>query len=290
MKNKNKIETRTQSYLDGIDSPDDMRKLQISQLPDLADEVRQRIIQVVSDQGGHLASNLGVTDLTIALHYVFNFRSDRLLWDVGHQCYGHKLLTGRRDDFPTLRQAGGLSGFPAPSESEYDLFATGHAGTAISTAVGLAWADQANKLDTSVVAVVGDASIVNGLSMEGINSAGTLNRQLLIILNDNSMAIDRTRGAVSHALDRIRTTHTYVDLKKTTKQILNDLPLGKGLAEAIRSLKDTMRTALHGEKLFEPMGLDYFGPVDGHNIRDMIWILRRLREINKPVLLHVHTQ
>ena len=278
------------SLLDQINGPDDLKHLRPGQLQQLAEEIRARTIEVVSRRGGHLASNLGVAELTIALHSVFDFRTDRLLLDVGHQCYPHKLLTGRRDRFDTLRQADGISGFPAPSESEYDLFATGHAGASISTAVGLAWADQAEGRGNKVVALVGDASIVNGLAFEGLNNAGTLKRQLLIILNDNSMAIDRTRGALAHALDRIRMTHTYADLKASTKHILHRLPGGGGLADAIRSLKEGARTALHGEQFFEPLGLNYFGPVDGHNIRDLIWILRRLADIDRPCILHVHTE
>ncbi len=192
--------------LQTITSPHQLRRLDEAQLQQLAGEIRQTIIQTVSKRGGHLASNLGVTELTVALHYVFDFSRDRLLWDVGHQCYPHKLLTGRYGRFETLRQAGGISGFPDPAESFYDLFATGHAGTAISTAAGLAWADQQAGADTKVVAVVGDASIVNGLALEGINNAALLGRQFLIVLNDNSMAIDRTQGALSNVLDRVRTT------------------------------------------------------------------------------------
>ncbi len=276
--------------LDTIRSPADLADVPPRRLHELAEEIRSHIIATVSRRGGHLASNLGVTELTIALHSVFDFRTDRLCWDVGHQCYPHKLLTGRKERFETLRQADGISGFPAPSESPYDPFATGHAGSAISTAVGLALAEQAAGRDNKVVAVVGDASIVNGLSFEGLNNAGTLDRQLLIILNDNSMAIDRTRGALAAALDRIRSTHTYADLKASTRSLLRHLPGGEGIAEAIHHLKEGMRTALHGEKFFEPLGLTYFGPVDGHNIRDLSWILRRLGRIDKPCILHVHTE
>jgi 1-deoxy-D-xylulose-5-phosphate synthase len=278
------------NLLSRIHSPADLRSLDNDDLSELAEQMRRRIIDVVSRRGGHLASNLGIAELTIALHSVFDFARDRLLWDVGHQCYPHKLLTGRGERFDALRQGGGLSGFPAPSESEYDLFATGHAGTAISTAVGMALADQQAHRDSRVVAVVGDASIVNGLSFEGLNNAGTLNRQLLIVLNDNSMAIDRTRGALAHALDRIRTTSTYSDLKNSTKQLLSRLPLGGNIAEALHNVKEVLRTGVHGEKFFEPLGLHYFGPVDGHDIRELTWILRRLRDVPSPCILHVHTE
>ena len=276
--------------LDRIISPHQLRRLNEEELAQLAKEIREKIIEVVSRQGGHLASNLGVAELTIALHYVLDFSDDRLLWDVGHQCYAHKLLTGRVGLFETLRQAGGISGFPAPAESRYDLFATGHAGTAISTAVGLAWADKASGSNRKIVAVVGDASIANGLALEGINNAVMLDRQFLIILNDNSMAIDRTQGALARVLDRIRMTHTYSDLKQSAEHLLQHIPLGGEISEALRSIKDGLKTTLHGGQLFEALGIAYFGPVDGHDIGQLVRMLRRLTEIDQPVLLHVHTQ
>ena len=278
------------SVLDRITTPHQLRRLDMKELAQLADELRRRIVEVVSRQGGHLASNLGVAELTIALHYVFDFSHDRLLWDVGHQCYAHKILTGRGERFGTLRQAGGLSGFPAPSESPYDLFATGHAGTAISTALGLAWADQAARRDTKVVAVVGDAAIGNGLSFEGINNLHMLQRQFLIVLNDNSMAIDRSRGAMSNVLDRIRMTGKYARMKESTERLLAHLPLGEEMTEALRHVKDTLRTTLHGEQVFDALGVSYFGPVDGHDIPMLIRLLRALSRMDRPALLHVHTQ
>ena len=190
------------SLLSNIHSPADVRALKAKDLPKLAEEIRERIVSVVSNGGGHLASNLGVTELTIALHRVFDFSKDRLLWDVGHQCYPHKLLTGRADRFDTIRKNGGLSGFPNISESEYDLFNVGHAGTAIATAVGMARGDSMQKKDTRVVALVGDASIVNGVAFEGLNQAGTLKRQFLTILNDNSWGIAPTQGGFAEHLAR----------------------------------------------------------------------------------------
>ncbi|MDP6543569.1 MAG: 1-deoxy-D-xylulose-5-phosphate synthase [Phycisphaerae bacterium] len=275
--------------LDSITSPDQLRGLSDSELSHLADELRDRIISVVAARGGHLASNLGVAELAIALHYVFDFPSDRLLWDVGHQCYAHKLLTGRNDRFDTLRQNGGVSGFPSPDESPYDLFATGHAGTAISTALGLAWSDRHDGLDTKVVAVVGDASIANGMSLEGINNLAVLKRQFLVVLNDNSMAIDRTRGGLAYALDRVRLTDAYTGLKHSTENILHHLPLGDEISDAIRNIKAGLKTTIHGRQVFEALGLGYFGPVDGHNIPDLIRVLRRLKKIDHPVILHVNT-
>ncbi len=278
------------NLLPRIDSPHQLSRLSEAQLKQLADEMRQRIIDVVSRRGGHLASNLGITELTIALHVAFDFSQDRLLWDVGHQCYAHKILTGRGRRFDTLRQAGGLSGFPNPAESNYDLFATGHAGTAISTAAGLAWADRRAGLDTKVVAIVGDASIVNGLSMEGINNAALLKRQFLIILNDNSMAIDRTRGAMAGALDRVRMTQAYSDIKQSTEHLLQHLPLGGEISDALRNIRTGLKSTIHGGQIFETLGFEYFGPVDGHDIPMLIRLLRRLAQLDRPALLHVHTQ
>jgi 1-deoxy-D-xylulose-5-phosphate synthase len=276
--------------LDRITSPHQLRRLSEAELVRLADQLRQRIVEVVSNRGGHLASNLGIAELTIALHYVFDFSRDRLLWDVGHQCYAHKILTGRGKTFDTLRQADGVSGFPAPSESPYDLFATGHAGTAISTGVGLAWADRAAAADTKIVAVVGDASIVNGLALEGINNAALLNRQFLIILNDNSMAIDRTHGALARVLDHVRTTTAYADIKHSAEHVLQHLPMGQELTEALRNIKAGLKTTIYGKQIFETLGFEYYGPIDGHDVHELILMLRRLSRINQPVLLHVHTQ
>lgn len=280
----------TDSLLDTITSPHQLRRLEPEQLTSLAEEIRQRITDVVQRNGGHLASNLGITDLTLALHYVFDFASDRLLWDVGHQCYAHKILTGRGGQFDSLRQAGGLSGFPSPAESEYDLFSTGHAGTAISTAAGLAMGDFLAGRDSKVVAVVGDASIVNGLALEGLNNAALLKRQFLVILNDNSMAIDRTRGALAEALEHVRMTNTYGEIKKSTERMLDHMPLGESLNKTLRQVRGVLRTTVHGAKVFEPLGFSYFGPINGHDVETMISVLERLAHYDRPAVLHVHTQ
>jgi len=283
---------KPESILAQISSPHQLRRLSYDKLGELAEEIRERIIDTVSRYGGHLASNLGVVDLTIALHYVFDFSRDKLLWDVGHQCYPHKLLTGRTERFNSLRQSGGLSGFPSPAESPYDLFYSGHAGTAISTAAGLAWAQSADEsvTDSKVVAVVGDAGIVNGLSFEAINNAALLKRQFLIILNDNSMAIDKTRGALAKALDRIRMDRRYSGLKQSAESMLQRIPLGEEISEAIKSLKQGVKTTLHGGKIFEALGIAYFGPIDGHDIPGLVRVLTGLSEIDVPVILHVRTQ
>ena len=275
--------------LDRITTPHQLRRLSTGELDQLAEELRKRIIEVVSKNGGHLASNLGVAELTIALHYVFDFTHDRICWDVGHQCYPHKLLTGRAGRFDTLRKADGLSGFPSPAESEQDLFYTGHAGVAISTAAGLAWADQMAGSDRRTVAVVGDGSIVNGVALEGLNNAAMLDRQFLIVLNDNSMAIDQTRGAMARALDHLRTSRTYKDLKASTHNLLDHLPMGGEITETLRSLKEGLKTTLHGGRVFESLGFDYYGPVDGHDVHALIAEFRRLEQVNRPGVLHVHT-
>ncbi len=280
----------TQSILESLSTPRDLHGLTEQQLAQLAQELRQRIIQTVAKRGGHLASNLGIAELTLALHYVFDFTKDRLLWDVGHQCYAHKILTGRCGQFDTLRQAGGICGFPSPAESSYDLFATGHAGTAISTALGMAWADHAAKRDTKVVAVVGDGSIVNGLSMEGINNAALLQRQFLIVLNDNSMAIDRTAGAMARVLDRLRMSSKYADAKRSAEHLIKNLPLGEEMHDALRKLRDGLRTTIHGPQIFETLGFVYFGPIDGHDIPHLIDVLQRVGKLTRPAILHVHTQ
>jgi len=278
------------SLLESVHGPADVRALPRERLPALAEEIRQRIIEVVGHNGGHLTSNLGVTELTIALHRVFDFSRDRLLWDVGHQCYPHKLITGRNDRFETLRKAGGISGFPEISESEYDLFNVGHAGTAIATAVGMARADTLLGRDTSVVALVGDASIVNGVAFEGLNQAGTVKRQFLIVLNDNEWGISPTQGAVAEYLARFRVSNFYDDVKAQIKRLLPKLPLlGRPVYDMLAHLKEGIKATVSPGQIFESMGLQYVGPVDGHDIDHLIEILEVVKRANHPVLLHVHT-
>jgi len=276
--------------LEQIRSPADVKALAADQLPLLAEEIRARILAVVSHGGGHLTSNLGVTELTIALHRVFDFEADRLLWDVGHQCYPHKLITGRNDRFDTIRKAGGLSGFPDIQESKYDLFNVGHAGTAIATAVGLARADQLLGRDACTVALVGDASIVNGVAFEGLNQAGTLKRQFLVVLNDNEWGISPTQGAVAEYLARFRVSNFYEEVKAHTKKLLPRLPLlGKPVFDMIAHLKEGIKATVSPGQWFEALGLQYVGPVDGHDIKHLIEILDVLKRAQHPVLLHVHT-
>ncbi len=266
------------------------------QLPQLATELRAKIFDAVSRNGGHLASNLGVVELTIALHYVFDFGPhpagpDKLLFDVGHQCYPHKMLTGRAEKFDRLRKKGSVSGFPNPDESAYDLFAVGHAGTAISTAVGIARGDLAQNKNSHVVAVVGDASIVNGLALEGLNNAGTLKRQLLIILNDNGMSISKPQGAFSQYLERIRVSTTYEEFKKVSRNIVDQLPEGvsHAIEQAWRSLTEGVKGAMWPGQIFEAMGVKYMGPIDGHDLPGLVNFLGEIKHVDRPIILHVKT-
>jgi len=284
-----------------ITGPADVRKLSIAQLGELAQEIRDAICTQVSRTGGHLAPNLGVVELTLALHYVFDFAHDRLLFDVGHQCYPHKLITGRYPLLGKLRTRDGMAGFPEPSESPYDLFRVGHAGTAISTAVGMARGDTLNKegFDPQAhpggrraVAVIGDASIVNGVAMEGLNAAGTLHRQFLVVLNDNGMSISKPQGALAKQFDRLRLSHTYADFKKQAKEALQGMPGGGLAAKAYHRAGEAAKAMIsdtEGYGWFEHFGLKAVGPVDGHDLPSLIEFLREAREINRPMVLHVKT-
>ncbi len=279
------------TLLEQIDSPIDLRKLSTEKLPQLAEELRARIIDVVGRNGGHFASNLGVVELTIALHYCFDFSKDRLLWDVGHQCYPHKLLTGRSDRFDSIRKPGGISGFPCIAESEYDLFDVGHAGTSIATAVGMARGDALVGRKSKVVALVGDASIVNGVAFEGLNQAGTLDRQLLIVLNDNKWGISPTQGGFAEQLAKFRASNVYDEMKQRVKTLLPRFPLvGKPMIEALGLLKEGIKATVTPHQIFEQLGLLYVGPVDGHDVAHLIYLLNMLKDVQRPVVLHVHTE
>lgn len=277
--------------LEQINSPCDLKKLSVVELEKLADEIRSFMIETVSRTGGHLGSSLGVVELTLALHYVFDFKADKLLWDVGHQCYAHKIITGRKDGFGLLRHREGPSGFPNPAESQYDQFAVGHAGTAVATAIGMALGQQQKGESDKIVAFVGDGSIVNGVSFEALNNLGLVKRQLLILLNDNSMSIDATQGALAKYFSKIRLSHTYEDLVKTTNNILEHLPvIGKGVEDAINRIKKTIRMTLPASQMFESLNIPYFGPVDGHDIKSLIQLFSGLSALNHPAILHVYTK
>ncbi len=276
--------------LESITSPHDIKRLSMRELETLANEMRQAIRDQMSKTGGHLAPNLGVVELTIALHYVFDFPHDRLLLDVGHQCYPHKLLTGRFGEFETLRQWGGLSGFPEPRESEFDLFSVGHAGTSIPTAVGLAKGDELNdEDDRRVVAFIGDSSIVNGVAMEGLNYAGTLGRQFLVVLNDNGMSIGVPQGGMASYFDKVRVSTTYNVMKRRAKGVLRHLPGSGVVAEMYHRLGDMTKSFIAHHHIFEQFGLLCVGPIDGHDIRGLIDMLNEVKDIDRPVLLHVKT-
>jgi 1-deoxy-D-xylulose-5-phosphate synthase len=284
------------SFLDRITRPGDLKALSQDDLAALAVEMRGRIFDAVSKNGGHLASNLGVVELTLALHYLYDFGPhpdgpDRLLWDVGHQCYPHKMLTGRAADFDRLRKKGHVSGFPSPEESPYDLFAVGHAGTSISTAVGMARADAAAGRNNHVVAVVGDASIVNGLALEGLNGAGILRRQLLIILNDNGMSISQPQGAFSQYLERVRVSTAYDEFKRAAEKIVHVLPhtVGNTIEQMWHAFRDGLKGVIWPGQIFETLGLKYMGPVDGHDLPGLIDMLAEIKHVQVPVLLHIKT-
>jgi 1-deoxy-D-xylulose-5-phosphate synthase len=279
-------------------TPADLRALPVERLPQVAEEMRRAIREQVQNSGGHLAPNLGVVDLTIALHYVFDFLHDRLLFDVGHQCYPHKILTGRLERFAKLRQTGGIAGFPEPSESPYDLFAVGHAGTAISTAVGMArgddlngegFAPEANPTGRRVVALVGDAAIANGVAMEGLNAAGTLKRQFLVILNDNGMSIARPQGAIASYFDGLRVHPKFREARRKAKTLATKLPGGAVLREVYERVGGALVDLVAENSWFTHFGLVSLGPVDGHDLPRLVAILREVAQVDRPVLLHVHT-
>jgi len=283
-------------FLEKINSPADVKKLSVPELKDLAEEIRQFILKSVSKTGGHLASNLGVVELTLAMHYVFDFKQDKLLWDVGHQCYTHKIITGRRDKFKDLRRVDGISGFPNPEESPYDQFSVGHAGTSIATAIGMALGDQIagkgkKSRENKIVTITGDASIVNGTSFEALNNLGLVKRQMLIVLNDNSMAIDATVGAMAKYFSKVRLSHTYEGLRKTTSNILEHMPvIGKSVEESIERIKKGIRMALPASQMFESLNIPYFGPVDGHDVEALVQLFEASAHLNHPAILHVYTK
>ena len=280
----------SESLLNTLRGPQDLKRLPIDCLDDLAAEIREAICGQVSRSGGHLAPNLGVVELTIALHYVFDFSHDRLLLDVGHQCYPHKLITGRQALLDRLRQTGGMAGFPDPRESDYDLFSVGHAGTAISTAVGMARGDQLRgEGDRHAVALVGDSSIVNGVALEGINNAGTLNRQFLVVLNDNGMSIGHPQGALAATFDKARLHPSYKGFKQRSHEMLHHLPGGPTLEEVYHRLAEMTKAAIGREHLFERFGLLCVGPVDGHDLPTLIEMFTEVKDIERPVLVHCKT-
>ena len=278
--------------LDKLRTKRALAKLKPHQLTALAADIRKFLIQSIADTGGHLASNLGVVELTLALHSVFNTPQDKIVWDVGHQAYIHKILTGRRQRFNSLRQLDGLSGFPKSAESPHDAFNTGHSSTAISAALGLAAARDLTGQDHKVVAVIGDGSMTGGLAFEGLNNAGRANTNLLVVLNDNQMSISQNVGAISRHLNKLRITSGYLGVKEDVRAALEQLPVvGESLAKGIKSAKSKVKYAMQlPGVLFEELGFKYFGPVDGHDIVSLKRILRQTQRIKGPVLVHVLTK
>ena len=276
--------------LDRIDSPADLKGLTLSQLEQLASEIREELVTTVSANGGHLASNLGVVELTIALHRVFDSPRDRIIWDVGHQAYTHKLLTGRKEQFATLRQYQGLSGFTCRQESAHDPFGTGHASTSVSAALGMAIARDLSRDDHHVVAVIGDGAITGGMAFEALNQAGHLGSRLTVILNDNGMSISPTVGGLAKFLSRVRFDQRYYLAKESGRRLLSLLPLGKRLWRASQQVESSFKSLIMPTMLWEALGFAYMGPVDGHNLRELELALSKARDYRrKPVLVHIIT-
>jgi len=286
------MDIKAGKWLQNINSPDDLKKIGKEHLHEVCDELRQYIIDVVSIHGGHFGASLGVVELSVALHHVFNTPYDQLVWDVGHQAYGHKILTGRRDIFPTNRKYKGLSGFPKRSESEYDTFGVGHSSTSISAALGMAMASHyKGEKDRQHIAIIGDGALTAGLAFEAMNHAGIEKSNLLIILNDNCMSIDPNVGALKEYLTDITTSHTYNDLRDNVWKVLGKLPVGKNFS---REMASKLEASLKGlvissSNLFEALKLRYFGPIDGHNITKLVDVLTDLKDIPGAKLLHIKT-
>jgi 1-deoxy-D-xylulose-5-phosphate synthase len=278
------------SFLEKINSPEDLKKMSKNDLPLLASEIRKVIIDVVSKNGGHLAPSLGAVELAIAIHYVFNAPDDKIIWDVGHQSYAHKLLTGRKEQFHTLRQYNGICGFTRMSESPYDAFSTGHSSTSISAGLGIACAKRMKNDNSKVIAVIGDGSMTAGLAYEGLNQAGDINKNILVILNDNDMSIAHNVGAVSSLLSRTLSAKYLQDFKKEVGDFLKSLPkFGDDIYQFAKRSKESFKTFITPGMLFEAFNFEYFGPINGHKLDHLIDILNNVKYLNEPVLVHVTT-
>lgn len=277
--------------LEKIQKPNDIKKIPADQLPALAEEIRKFIIESLSKTGGHLASNLGVVELTIAMHRVFDLPKDKLIWDVGHQSYTHKILTGRKDGLETLRREGGISGFPKRSESDCDVFDTGHSSTSISAGVGYVRARELKKENYSVVSIIGDGALTGGMAYEALNNAASLKSNFIIVLNDNEMSITENVGGMSSYLSGLRTASAYTGFKMDVTKALNRIPgIGPGMVDAMRKTKSSIKQIIIPGMLFEDMGLTYLGPVDGHNIPQLIKTFQEAKRFEGPILVHVLTQ
>ena len=288
MPDSNSLKNSDTSFpiLERIDSPDDLRELDEEQLPELASELRAFLLQSLSKTGGHLASGLGSVEITIALHYLFDTPNDRLVWDVGHQCYPHKILTGRRERMSGLRQHGGLSGFPKIDESVYDHFGAGHSSTSISAALGMAIAAKSRGLDSKTVAIIGDGGMTAGMAYEALNHGGAIDTDLLVILNDNEMSISPNVGAMSKYLSSIWSGKIYSSLRSGSKKVLKRIPSAWELA---RRAEEHVKGMVTPGTLFEELGFSYFGPIDGHNLKDLLTLIRNLKQHSGPRMLHIVT-
>ena len=279
-----------EAVLSKINSPADIKGLGLKELEQLAQEIRDYIIRVVSRTGGHLAPSLGVVELTIALHYVFDSPKDKIVWDVGHQCYAHKILTGRRLEFTSLRQHGGISGFPKREESEHDHFGTGHASTAISAALGMAVARDLKGEDYKVIAVVGDGALTGGMAWEALNHAGDEERDLIVVLNDNEFSISPTSGALSHYLSRRLADPMYLKMREEIRRHLSTKPGGEAIVSLLKRMEESFKSFFTPGVLFEELGFRYVGPVRGHNLKELISTFRQVKKASEPILVHVLTR
>ena len=277
--------------LDRVDYPQDVKKLNLKEKNILAEELRNKILEVVSKNGGHLASNLGIVELTIAIHSCFDMPKDKVVWDVGHQSYVHKILTGRKIEFEGIRKKGGISGFPKTSESEYDSFDTGHSSTSISVALGMARARDILNKDNKVIAVIGDGALTGGMALEALNDAGISKTDLIVILNDNEMSISKNTGGLSLMLAKLRTKKFYINSNVSAKNFIRKIPfIGEKIVTAVVRLKRSIKQLIIPKMYFEDIGFRYLGPIDGHNIEDLESILNTSKELKGPVLIHVKTK
>ena len=277
--------------LETIEKENDIKKIPLEQMPVLAQEIRDFLLESLSKNGGHLASNLGAVELTMALHYVFSLPKDKIIWDVGHQSYTHKILTGRKDGFKNLRQYGGLSGFPKREESPCDAYDTGHSSTSISAGVGYVCASKVGGEEYHVVSVIGDGALTGGMAYEALNNAASLNKNFVIVLNDNKMSISENVGGISSYLSNLRTAESYTDLKSEVKKTLNKVPgIGPVMVQRIHKTKDSIKQLMIPGMFFEDMGIKYLGPVNGHDCGRMIQVFQEAKKVNGPVLVHVQTE
>ena len=277
--------------LEKINNTEDLKKLNLKEKNILAQEIREYIIEIVSKNGGHLASNLGVVELTIALHSVFDLPKDKIVWDVGHQSYVHKILTGRKEQLKTLRKLNGIAGFPKTCESDTDCFNTGHSSTSISAAMGMAKARDIKHEDNSVVAVIGDGALTGGISLEALNHVGSSRTRMIVVLNDNEMSISKNIGGVNMLLSKLRAKKRYTVSNQSGRKIIEKIPLiGKHIVNIVTKMKKSIKQLIIPKMFFEDIGFKYLGPVDGHNIEDLEYLFSRAKELDEPVLIHVLTK